>query len=624
MRSGHSKSYSSQDHLRHSVRLSVLWSVVGLLVSCGGGDGGGGGNPVTYTISATVAGLQAGKSVVLLNNGTDRLVVSANGTIAFATPIPTGRGYSVTVGTQPTGQTCAASQGTGTVSSFNINVAVGCSANAYTVSGTVSGLLTGNSVVLQNNRADVTPISANGPFKFGSTILSGSAYSVTVSVQPPGENCTIANGSGTVAGSNVSNISVTCTLLAYTIGVTVLGRSNIAGLVLQDNGKDDLALTASGAYQFQTPLSNGSSYAVTILTQPTGHTCVVTNPNGIVTNGNVSVTVICPASILYGTNSTQIYAYYIDESSGSLTAVPGSPYPGGTQPTRIDLAPNGKFLYVIDSGGNAVLGYSIDPISGALAGIAGSPYLVASSPTSITTTPDGSLILVLTGGSQNVTSFAVNPLSGTLSQTAISPYSVDPGATTIITEATGKFAYTANRSASTVSGYSIKYTTGALTPIVGGTYSFPDPIYLQAYPQGGFLYILNFVTANLYVDTIDSNTGALGAITGSPYLEGQSTALSIDSTGRYLYIAAAFNGDVLGDSINPTTGALTPMAGSPFLFETGGNMPTFIALDPSGKFAYVINNGAIVAFAIDAATGALAVIGGTGASAGYVAIGTIQ
>jgi hypothetical protein len=53
---------------------------------------------------------------------------------------------------------------------------------------------------------------------------------------------------------------------------------------------------------------------------------MVTNPNGNVTNANVSVTVICPASMLYGSKLTQIYAYYIDEATGSLTAVAGSPY----------------------------------------------------------------------------------------------------------------------------------------------------------------------------------------------------------------------------------------------------------------------------------------------------------
>ena len=621
MRPTNCKLHAFHDQVKRSVRAGALWSVVLALVSCGGD---GGGPEATYSVSVTVAGLQAGKSVALLNNGADRVLVSANGTVAFATPIASGGKYSVTVQTQPTGQTCAPAQGTGTVTSFNINIAVECSPNAYTVGGSVSGLLTGNSVLLQNNLADDTSIGANGPFKFLSTILSGAAYAVTVSAQPPGQHCTVANGSGTVAGSSISNISVACTPLSYAIGVNVLGRSNIAGLVLQDNGTDNLALTASGAYEFPTHLSSGSSYAVSILSQPTGHTCMVTNPNGSVTSATVSVTLVCPASILYATSQGQIYAFYIDEATGSLTGVAGSPYAGGTQLTKIAMAPNGKFIYVTDFGGNAVLGYAIDPISGALSGIAGNPYVVASPPASISATPDGSLIFVLTGGSKNVTSFAVNGLSGTLSATSSSPFSVDSGATSIATEATGKFAFTANRGANTVSGYSIDYLTGALTPTVSGTYSFADPISLQSYPQGGYLYILDFVSGFLYAETIDSNTGALGTITGSPFDGGESTALTIDSTGRHMYIANAFSGDLLGESINPSTGALAPMAASPFYFPSGGNMPTFIALDPSGKLAYVINNGAVVAFAIDASTGALSAIGGTGAGASYLAIGTIQ
>jgi hypothetical protein len=53
------------------MRASALWSVLGLLVSCGGG---GGGNPATYSVSVTVTGLQAGKTVALQNNGADGLV----------------------------------------------------------------------------------------------------------------------------------------------------------------------------------------------------------------------------------------------------------------------------------------------------------------------------------------------------------------------------------------------------------------------------------------------------------------------------------------------------------------------------------------------------------------------
>ncbi|MEO5558616.1 MAG: hypothetical protein ABIO49_02610, partial [Dokdonella sp.] len=52
----------------------------------------------------------------------------------------------------------------------------------------------------------------NGAFTFPTALASGAPYAVTVSVQPtsPTEVCTITNGSGTVAGANVSNIVVSC------------------------------------------------------------------------------------------------------------------------------------------------------------------------------------------------------------------------------------------------------------------------------------------------------------------------------------------------------------------------------------------------------------------------------
>ncbi len=79
----------------------------------------------------------------------------------------------------------------------------------YTIGGTVSGLLTGSRVVLQDNGADSTTVSANGPFVFRTPVPGGSAYAVAVLTQPRGEICTVANGSGTV-DANVSNVRVDC------------------------------------------------------------------------------------------------------------------------------------------------------------------------------------------------------------------------------------------------------------------------------------------------------------------------------------------------------------------------------------------------------------------------------
>jgi alpha-tubulin suppressor-like RCC1 family protein len=81
------------------------------------------------------------------------------------------------------------------------------------VGGTVSGLASGGTVVLQNNGGNNVTVNANGAFTFGS-VNNGGNYAVSVLTNPttpgPGQSCSVTNGSGTVNGSNISNITVTC------------------------------------------------------------------------------------------------------------------------------------------------------------------------------------------------------------------------------------------------------------------------------------------------------------------------------------------------------------------------------------------------------------------------------
>jgi hypothetical protein len=85
---------------------------------------------------------------------------------------------------------------------------VSCAANTFTVGGTVSGL--SGSVVLQNNGADNLTISVNGGFTFSTALANASRYNVSVLTQPSGQTCGVANGTGTVNGANVTNVSVAC------------------------------------------------------------------------------------------------------------------------------------------------------------------------------------------------------------------------------------------------------------------------------------------------------------------------------------------------------------------------------------------------------------------------------
>ncbi len=95
----------------------------------------------TYTIMAqttydivggTISGLSG--TITLQLNGLEKLSSSANGWFSFATLLPNGSSYSVTVATQPSGQTCVVSNGTGVISGTDVtDVAVSCSWNSGVV-----------------------------------------------------------------------------------------------------------------------------------------------------------------------------------------------------------------------------------------------------------------------------------------------------------------------------------------------------------------------------------------------------------------------------------------------------------------------------------------------------------
>ena len=251
----------------------------------------------SFTIGGTVAGLGAGKSVVLLNNGGDALTRNANGGFSFATALASGASYAVTVGTQPAGQTCTVSNGSGTVASANVtNVAVSCAnVPTYTIGGSVSGLVTGRSVGLLNNGGDALTVNANGGFSFATALASGASYAVTVGTQPAGQVCTVNNGSGTVASANVTNVAVSCVNM-------------ISGPTSTGTGTGTATLTGGGA---ACGFNAGSAFVGTPAAPPAG----VTFPHGFfgftasscpAANGAVTVTLTYPAAIPPG---AQYYKY---------------------------------------------------------------------------------------------------------------------------------------------------------------------------------------------------------------------------------------------------------------------------------------------------------------------------
>lgn len=250
--------------------------------------------PATFTVGGTVSGLNANSSVVLQNNGGNTLTVSGNSNFTFAAALTSGSSYSVSVSTQPTGQTCTVANGQGQNLSANVSaVAVTCTINSYTVSGTVSGLSANGTVVLQNNGGKNVSRSGDGAFAFAAEATHGDAYRVTVLTQPADQTCTVGgNGAGTATAD--VNVAVTCTTNANTIGGTLTGLG--AGtVVLQNNLGDNLSLSGAATipFTFDTPVANDSPYFVSVLAQPQGQTCTVSAGAGSATAPVAGVQVAC-------------------------------------------------------------------------------------------------------------------------------------------------------------------------------------------------------------------------------------------------------------------------------------------------------------------------------------------
>lgn len=609
----------------------------------------------TYTVGGTVTGISG--TVVLHDNGGDALTTSSSGSFTFPTALANGAAYAVTVATQPAGQTCTVSAGSGTVSGANVSsVAVACAASAtYSIGGSVSGLT--GTLKLADNGADTLAITANGAFTFATQLTGGAAYAVTVSTQPSGQTCSVAGGSGTVASAAVTSVAVTCTTNpppTYSIGGNVTGLTGT--LKLTDNGTDALTVTGNGSFTFATQLLSGATYAVIVGTQPSGQVCTVSGGAGSVASANVtSVAVACADAPTYsvggsvsglsgtiklndnGTDTLTVtasgpFSFATQLASGATFAVTVAVQPAGqtcsissgtgtiassdvTAVAVTCVAAVPQFAYVANNFDSDVSAFSINSSTGALTAVSGSPFgMPYQGVNSVAATP--AVVVATTAaiiGNGTVSVWTITSGTGGLTPATGSPYVISGGGASVTVNAAGTVAYVPYN-ADAIVAYSINGTTGALTAVTGspfatGSTGSPGVITINA--AGTFAYVPNS-NATLSGFSVDPNTGALTPLAGSPFAVTQANYLTISGS-----VAYAVNGSantISAYTINSTTGALTAVTGSPF--ATGSN-PNCVAVNPAGTFLYVSNGaGSVSAYSINSSTGGLTAVAGSPFAAG--------
>jgi 6-phosphogluconolactonase (cycloisomerase 2 family) len=311
----------------------------------------------------------------------------------------------------------------------------------------------------------------------------------------------------------------------------------------------------------------------------------------------------------------EVAAYTIDSVTGSLTEIPGSPFPAGIQPHSLWADPQGRFLYEEDWFDDLVSVYAIDANTGALSPIPGSPFPDLYPTDAMVGDPTGQFLYTASGAAIIV--YTIDPVNGSLTQVG-EPYYALAGAVGLAVSPSGKFLYAADDLSGSVGAYALDAISGGLTEIVGSPFRIGAvPSHVAITPSGNFAYVAAHYNNAVFAYAVNTSTGALTEVAGSPFDAGSSPYyVAVDPLGKFLYVAnsaySPFGNDmsISGYAINQTTGALTPIPGSPF---PSGVLPHDLngahgfTIDLSGRFLYAANYSG---FAIDPLTGALTPLSG--------------
>lgn len=209
-----------------------------------------------YSVRGAITGLSSTGLSLRLNGGAAQAIAAGSTTFAFA-DVASGTAVSVTIASQPTGQTCAINGGDGRVGGVDLTTAsITCGAAGFLLGGDyVFGGSTGLPTFRLNGGAAVSfgPGVDQPPFPtftFPTTLQTGNTWTVVIASQPtnPGATCTLLNGKGRMASANVTSLQIQCFGYPALDGIEGAYRTTL-------NGKPQyLTFWADGTYSLATNL----------------------------------------------------------------------------------------------------------------------------------------------------------------------------------------------------------------------------------------------------------------------------------------------------------------------------------------------------------------------------------
>jgi 6-phosphogluconolactonase (cycloisomerase 2 family) len=403
----------------------------------------------------------------------------------------------------------------------------------------------------------------------------------------------------------------------------------------------------TGKFGYATSVVNGSTELVTFSRNT--NTGMLTRMSPILLNSTALAVAIDPiGKYLYAATialtsptptTAQAYGYKIDGATGALAPIAGTPFQLPNVAGTFSWHPSGNVLFMANSNGQSIDSYLVDRTTGTLS--FGSSIATCINPTNVRFSPDGkfaytacSMNLAHDPASASVESFAggmggnlvhigsassldapsdlsIDPSGRFLYLSSNSPYvssfqigadgvaragfrqgmQSNPGPTVAIiggssgVQYTPKRAYVTSSSDNTLSAYTVN-TDGTLTTLMPSVLTQVSPFSLSMVPWGSNLLLASSGASNATLEAYPlSATGA----PGMPVSFGNATTaggVAVDPSEQWAFET---------DSTNAAVTPFQRIGGSWAIANNAapaGASAGPLAIDASGRFLYVANQGA--------------------------------
>lgn len=234
-----------------------------------------------------------------------------------------------------------------------------------------------------------------------------------------------------------------------------------------------------------------------------------------------------------------VFRVLVDPASGAPT-ISNERYCIADEPVRVVSHPTRKFVYVTCYTANRIYGFFTNPGSGSLSALPGSPYAAPGGPLDIAFGPDGRFAYVLNYGEESVSLFAADSQTGALVEQPGAAIGVGEDPHAIAIDPSGKFLYIANRTSGDISAFTIDGATGALAEAPGSPFDDPgdrafSPQAIGIDPSGQRVYVVNG-SSTVSEFRIDGATGALTLFATPTTYWDSPKAIAFESTGQYAFM----------------------------------------------------------------------------------------